>query len=341
MSYQPQLIVDLDIVKQNIELLANGKKPCLMVKASQYHVLENIDPLVKMGYDFFGVSTLEEALTILDEFDVNVLIVTPISIEDMKKHNDPRLHFSVVDFKTLNAVDNSFNLHLNFDTGMGRIGFRVDQLANVVDVVKTNNLELQGVYTHFPCANDQLYTISQIQLFKSVVDELAYNNINPTYIHCQNSLGCVLYNLDWCNMVRPGIGIWGYGANQAEANLTPITPSLKLVAPVSFIKHYRGAIGYDHLDEVDGTIVTIKMGYNDGLDRRLRGYNFNPGKIVGNICMCQTMLEVPDESVNEIIIFDGSSLYDIIDYIGCSAYEFLCGLSYRIHRVYKGGIWQN
>lgn len=341
MSYQPQLIIDMDIVSDNIKLLAQDKKPCLMVKANQYHVLENIKPLVDLGYDFFGVSTLDEAQLILNNFDVDVLIVTPIVFEDMVSFNHPRLHFSVVDIDTLKQVTNQYNVHLNFDTGMGRIGFKVEMVSQVIEIVKQRDLHLKGIYTHFPCASDQIYTLGQIDLFKTIIDRFKEEGTNPTYIHCQNSLGAFLYNVEFCNMVRPGIGIWGYGANLEEAKLTPIKPALKLIAPVSFIKDYQGLIGYDHLDQVDGIIATIKLGYNDGLDRRLRGYDFKPGKIVGNVCMCQTMLEVPNNDISSITIFEENSIYDLCNYINCSVYELLCSLSFRIKRVIKGGVWHD
>ncbi len=335
MSYTPRLEIDMQIVDANIKMLSNDKKPCLMVKANQYHVLANIKPLVALGYDFFGVSTLQEALAILKEFDVDVMIFTPISVSDMQKYNHPRLHFSVCDLNTLMQLNNDYHIHLNFDTGMGRIGFNPDEVSNIIDYLQNHHLKITGIYSHFPCASDQLKTIAQIKLFKMIYDEFVYQQIPLTYIHLQNSLGACLYDLSWCNMVRLGIGIWGYASNYKESLLQIVKPALKLVAPVSFIKNYHGYLSYDHIDYVEGIIATIKLGYNDGLIRSLRGYDFKPGKIVGNICMCQCMLLVDDINTKEIVIFDKASLYDLCAYANITTYEFLCGLSYRIKRVIK------
>lgn len=341
MNNQPYMYIDMNKVNENIKYLSKDKKPCLMVKANQYHVLNNIKPLVDLGYDFFGVSTLDEALTITNQFDVEVLIVTPIEIEDIISNNQSNIHFTIVDIDSLEKVEKNVNIHLNFDTGMGRIGFSPNQITQVIDVIKKRNLSITGVYSHFPCAEDKEYSYLQIKRFKEIIDQLKDADIKPKYIHLQNSLGCINYDIPWCNMVRPGIGIWGYLGSYEEAKDTKLQPTLALYAPIVFEKDYQGYIGYGHLDQVEGIIATIKMGYNDGLIRKLRGYDFKPGKIVGNVCMCQTMLLVPNKNIKVIKIFKESELYNIINYTNMTTYEFLCGLSPRINRIIKGDLWQN
>lgn len=334
MDNQPRMYIDMDKVASNIKYLVKDKQPCLAVKANQYHVLENLEPLINLGYKFYGVSTLDEALNIINSFsDVEVLIFTPIEVDIINEYAHTNIHFTVVDINTLNQVDKQAKVHLNFDTGMGRIGFTNQDITEIVSIIKTRGLEITGIYSHFPCADIRDYTYLQIERFHEIINTFTKEDINFKYIHIQNTLGCVLYDIPWCNMVRPGIGIWGYCGNLEEANMTSLQPALKLEAPVAFEKNYEGYIGYGHIEKVHGEIATIKMGYNDGLVRRLRGYDFKPGKVVGNVCMCQTMLLLPNKDIDTITIFDGDSLYTLCDYIDESVYEFLCGLSFRIKRI--------
>lgn len=335
-KYQPYLEIDMNIVDNNIKLLAKDKKPCLMVKANQYHVLSNVKPLLDLGYDFFGVSTLEELETIHNlNQEIDVLVVTRVDVNTINNSNNKYTHYTITDIDDLKEVNDNVNIHLKFDTGMGRIGFTSSQVMEVINIIKTRNLNIKGIYTHFPCGSDKEYTTKQIKRFKEIVDRFTENDIYPTYIHCQNSIGCSLYDISWCNMVRPGIGIWGYGANKLEASLTNVKPSLTLKAPVSFIKEYHGLIGYDHIESVDGIIGTIKLGYNDGLDRRASGYQFKEGKIVGKVCMCQTMIKLASKDVREVTIFEQDDIYDLCNYIDYTVYELLTSLSFRIKRIIK------
>ena len=193
-----------------------------------------------------------------------------------------------------------------------------------------------GIYSHFPIATNKEITNKQIKLFKEIVDY--FNDVEFEYIHIQNTMGAKLYEIEWCNLIRPGIGIWGYGANREESEKLNLKPSLKLEVPIMFKKEYKGKVGYDLLDSVDGTVATIKIGYNDGLDRRARGYDFKEGKIVGNVCMCQTMVLLNKKDIKNITIFEGENIYQLCEYLDCITYELFTRLSNRIKREI---IWQS
>jgi alanine racemase len=157
------------------------------------------------------------------------------------------------------------------------------------------------------------------------------------YVHIQNTLGAIKYDVDFCNMVRIGIGQFGYLAGRREASLygQKLKPALRLEARVlQYKENFDGPIGYDLTENVTGNIATIRMGYHDGLLRCFQGYKFNSGaKIVGLICMCQAMLKVEHDSEYIEIFGEEENIYSLLKYGKISTYEFLVSLSARVDKI--------
>ena len=137
MNYQPKLYIDLNLVDQNIRELKKDKEVCLMVKANQYGISEDIGPLVKLGYNFFGVSTYQEAKIILETFKaIKLLIVTPLSEEELDILKNKNVIETVTTIERLKQLDSKSVFHLKFDTAMGRIGFDKSYLEEIDKIIK-------------------------------------------------------------------------------------------------------------------------------------------------------------------------------------------------------------
>ncbi len=333
------LKVDLDQVEKNIELVRKGKRACLMVKANNYGIGYDVIPeLVKRGYDYFGVTTIEEA-DIIREYapDAEILIVGYVDPSLYSHVIESNYTVTIFSFETLYTIIDGLKYHLKFDTGMGRIGFFIDQIEEVRNHIKNVSVYPIGIYSHYPEAINEEFTLNQIELFKNILKR--FDDYNFEFIHLQNSVGCQLYDLDFCNLVRPGLSIWGYYADQTEKDYIEskcgetIKPALKLSAKVHMIKKYDGLIGYDLSEHVDGLIGTIRIGYHDGFSRRVNGYQFETGeRVVGKVCMCQAFLKLQNE-IDEIEVFGKTnSIYNLVDYAGLTVYELLVSISSRILR---------
>lgn len=331
MSYNPILKIDINKVKNNIKTLKKDKEVCLIVKANGYGILEDIKPLYDLGYRFYGVSTLDEAIKITSIYsDVDVLILSPIDSDEITKVNN-KIILTVSSFNDLNNITNQ-RFHLAFDTGMGRIGFKQEEIIKIKNKI-TDNMNFEGIFTHFPKAYDKVYSNNQIKLFKAIIDQ--FKEYNLKYIHMQNTIGCLLYDIDFCNLVRPGIGIWGY---VEDIKTNELEPSLELIAPIIQKKEYNDYLGYDLIEKVNGKVATIKMGYNDGLIRGLQNYKFKEGTLVGKVCMCQSMFLLNEDNYNTdkiTIIEKNDSLDNLVKYAKITKYEFLTGLSTRIKKEIK------
>lgn len=337
-----KLTIDRDKVISNIELCKGDKEVCLMVKANTYGLGdEAIDLLIELGYKFYGVSTLEEALKLRAKSnEIKILLVSYLDVNQLQIAIDNDITVTVYDYVILNALTDDATFHLKVDTNMGRLGFQLDELDDVCNYLIDRDLYPEGIFSHLACASDEEKTKQAIANFEYALDVFA--DFDFKYIHLLNSFGSLNYQTEFDNLVRIGIAIWGYLANETEANLSLQKPQpvLKLELDVSHVKAYDGLVSYDHLDQVTGTVLTVPLGYHDGFSRSFRGYHIpNVGTVVGNVNMCQHLI-LSDETQEfsrgaRFTLFEGRELYDLCSYGKITTYEFLVSLSNRIKRVVK------
>ncbi len=333
------LNINKDNVIDNINKCKGSKEVCLMVKADTYGLGNSaLKMLIDLGYKFFGVSTFEEAMNIrrLNK-SVKILIVSYINLDEIEKCIQNNITFTVYDFDGLKHVSKDALFHVKIDTNMGRLGFQLNEVEQLKNELIRLELKPEGVFSHLACASNNEKTKQVINVFAETVNK--FKDFDCKYIHLYNTYGSLNYDTSFDNLVRVGIGIWGYFATRDEAKTSQkqLKPAIDLDVTVSHVKRYNGAISYDHLDKIDGTVLTIPLGYHDGILRKMRHFEINNiGIIVGNINMCQHMILFNDSfkvaKGDCIPYFQNEQLYDICDYCQITTYEFLVNLSGRIKR---------
>lgn len=337
-----QLKIDTSKVKRNIDLARKGREVCLMVKANCYGLGDDaLKNLIEMGYRFFGVSTLEEALNVKKyRKEAKVLIVSYVELDDIEICSANDITITVYDFKMLDYLNDDVKFHLKIDTNMGRLGFQMDELSRLNSELVSRNLKPEGIFSHLACACDEEKTVIATNNFKQALN--TFSDFNFRYVHLNNSYGSLNNDTDFDNLIRLGIGMWGYAASSEEANSSrkQFEPALSLELTVSHVKEYSGYVSYDHVEEVSGIVYTVPIGYHDGFYRKLMGYHIDGiGRIVGKVNMCQHLVLKDDETRllqrgERYKFFTESELYEVCDYIGISTYEFLVALSPRIKRTF-------
>ena len=251
-------------------------------------------------------------------------------------------------------------IHLKLDTGMGRLGFRVQDetaLREAAAVAQLPNLDAEGVFTHFSVSDtpgEEEYTAAQLALFLSAVEKLeAMTGRRFPLRHCANS-GAVLSWRDKgaaLDLVRPGLLTYGVYPDSERGGLS-LTPVMALKSRVSAITHHKkgDSISYGRTwtAERDCTLAVLPVGYADGLQRCLSGklevlLRGKRVKQVGRICMDMCMLDVtdiPDAAVGDVVtVFgcgdDGApTVAELAALAGTIPYELLCGVSLRVPRIY-------
>ena len=242
-----------------------------------------------------------------------------------------------------------FPIHLKLDTGMHRLGFMSDEVAELTDFLKTcNEVKVKSIYSHLAAADEESsdeFTLGQISLFKKNADIIASSlGYKPLY-HVLNSAGIERFPQYQFDMVRLGIGIYGVSALPGN-HLSPVASFKCKVLQVKTLKPEDGTIGYGRHGKIakEGTIVaTIPVGYADGLDRHLsRGkglFSISGHRVptIGNICMDMTMLDVTglDVKVGDTVTIFGEdpTVSELAEILGTIPYEILTSVPRRIERV--------
>ncbi len=241
-------------------------------------------------------------------------------------------------------------IHLEFDTGMKRLGFAETELDKLLDVLALHPyLRVKSVFTHMVASEDKKqdeFTYSQIQKFNLIQQRIKSELSYPVLAHAMNSSGIVRFPDAHFDMVRLGIGLYGIDpSDRLKKQLQQIGTLKSVISQISEIEAHE-TVGYNRKGVLTrkSKIATVAIGYADGYNRRLgngKGYMMVKGKrapVIGSICMDMTMLDVSEIDCkvgDEVtVIGEGIDLQTIADKTGTIPYEILTSISQRVKRVY-------
>ncbi len=319
----PRATVSLKTLSHNVQVLRSRLGPTTgilaPVKADAYGhgagaVARHLETL---GVPWFGVATAQEALDLrATGVTGDILVFIPVydELAELLEHS---VTLTVADAKSAEAViraaaGRAAKVHLKVDTGMGRLGEgTAGTLATAQMLDRTPNVELEGLWTHFACADepDRRYTERQLERFDEAVSVLERHGVQAPLKHAANSAATVAYPEAHFDLVRPGIALYGYHSSPHSAQFAPeLTPAMTLTAPVTFVKPFcRGdSLSYGSLWTApeDTIIATVRFGYADGYPRALSTKSAAQVRvhgtlrpIVGRVCMDQFMVDVGDLDV--------------------------------------------
>jgi alanine racemase len=256
-------------------------------------------------------------------------------------------------------------VHVKVDTGMHRVGAAPEDLIALAGAAEREPLlHLDGVWTHLPVADgelpeDRAYTEDQLDLFDRLVAALAEAGIRPPVLHAANTAGAIAFPRSRHDMVRCGIGLYGYlpGAGVAralseQAGGQALQPVMSLKAQVVAVRELEAGErpSYGRLRPLPerSVVATVPIGYADGVPRTLFGAGYEVligGKrrpLAGMVTMDQIVVDCgPDASVrpgDEVVLLgtQGSETITADDWaamLGTISYEVVCGVGPRMPRV--------
>jgi alanine racemase len=244
--------------------------------------------------------------------------------------------------------------HLKIDTGMGRLGVLPANLDEILAQFQSSDtLVLDGVMTHLAVADSENhpYTDQQLKLFLKCVQRVRDAGFSPRYIHAANSAAMFSKVTDGCNLVRPGIAL--YGGQPFSDHALALRPVMSFRTKIAHLKTLPVGCGVSYglhfTTERPSIIAAIPVGYADGYNRLLSngGTALVRGQrvaVAGTVCMDWTLLDVTDiDSVcagDEVTLLgcDGDecvSAQQWAEQIGTISYEVFCQISKRVPRYYK------
>ena len=359
--------IDLDIIQRNFDAIAAKAAVQVMavVKADAYgHGAVQVARLLEGQCAFFGVSSIHEALELRQaglRTPILILGQTPVAafptaIRLGVRPTIFRYEDGVALSEAAQAAGCTAPFHIAVDTGMSRIGFQCtpEDAELCANLARLPGLTAEGIFSHFASADsaDLSKAKAQAQLFDGFVDMLKQLGVTIPIRHLDNSAGLMNFPHHY-EMVRSGIVTYGlYPSDEVDSTLLPLEPALQWLSRVTHVKTLPAgreiSYGGTHVTTRDTVVATIPVGYADGYRRSLSGKFYvlirgQKAPILGRICMDQMMVDVtdiPGVCCNDRVVLVGRYDDEVItmEQIAAAAdsfnYEFVCGISRRVPRLY-------
>lgn len=353
--------IDLNALAGNLQFyrskLRPGVKVMAMVKAFSYGSgsFEIANLLQYHKVDYLAVAYTDEGVSLRKagiKLPIMVMSPEPSAFDAIIRYN---LEPEIYNIEILQGFigflkTDQYPIHLKIDTGMHRLGFEEPDLSDLLKVLtETRKVKIASVFSHLVGSEEGLhdeFTWHQIERFTAMTELISETLHYPFIRHISNTSGISRHPEAQLDMVRLGIGLYGFDA--ALKNNTGLQTVAILKTTITQIKHLKPneTVGYGRkgLLSEGGTIATVKIGYADGYSRAFgngTGRMLIKGKLVptvGVICMDMCMLDVTGLDVktgDEVIVFNNElSIAQLATQIGTIPYEILTNVSQRVKRVY-------
>jgi alanine racemase len=352
-------LIRLEHLEHNLKILrtfASNSKIISVVKADAYgHGLAKTAQALAKS-DAFAVSCPNEAvelraarilhpiislqgfsneaeLTMIADANVQAVIHSDHQIKLLQKHK----------------LNQSIQVWLKIDTGMGRLGFRPEdaryayqQLEQIKSISKIR------LMTHFANADLLDNDSTQCQL-------KSFDNVTKSFPGCErsaaNSAATLAYSNSLYEWVRSGLALYGvspFQADKTQPDTSELKPVMSLRAPLISIKQCKQGdkIGYGstYICPREMRVGVVAIGYADGYPRAIENpvnvsLNGNLAPVIGRVSMDMITIDLndTDASIGDDVELwgDDISVTDIASAANTISYELLCGISGRIHRQYE------
>ena len=362
--------IDLDAIAENMDAIREkaGVPVMAVVKADAYgHGAVQVARLLQGKCAFFCVSSILEAMELRQAgltTPILILGYTPVeafptAIREGIRPTIYRLEDAEALSEAAQLLELPARFHFAVDTGMSRIGFQVTEAdADIcARIANLPGLYAEGLFSHFATADcaDLSRAEAQAQRFAEFDEMLRVRGVKIPIRHLNNSAGLMNFATPY-EMVRSGIITYGmYPSDEVDPGLLALRPALQWLSRVTHVKTLPAgreiSYGGTYVTKSDTVVATIPVGYADGYRRNLSGKFYvlirgQKAPILGRICMDQMMVDVthiPGAAVGDQVTLVGSDGGETIAMEEISAqadsfnYEFVCGISRRVPRIYTSG----
>ena len=242
---------------------------------------------------------------------------------------------------------------LHVDTGMNRLGITVDEAVAIAPRLQSENHGFTLLMSHLACAEipDHPMNDRQIRLFREV--RMLYRGVASSLA---NSSGIFLGGTAYCDLVRPGVALYGVNPTPGKKNL--MRPVVELKGRIIQVRTINkgDTVGYGAAFTATrpSRIAIVAVGYADGFLRSAAAARGKPAAevvVAGRRCpvagrvsmdvLAVDVTDLPDGAVRRgdfaTLIGGRLSVDDLAAGMGTIGYEVLTHLGRRYHRVYKGG----
>ena len=366
MNNNPSVLeIDLSSMDHNLRFfrskLQKETKVLAVVKASGYGSDAAVVGrfLESKGVDYFAVAYADEGI-ILRESGIK----TPILVLHPQQQNlelivnyrlEPNLYSKKIFLSFLELADKlnleAYPVHLKFNTGLNRLGFKNEDTSFLLDKLKGGrSVLLTSIFSHLVASEDEnarSFTLDQIKKFRKIASSFESSLGFRPLLHMSNTSGILNYPEAHFDMVRLGLGLYGFSNDETVDHKLKNVLSLKSVISQIHQVEKGENVGYNmgYIADRPVQTATIPLGHADGFFRSLGQnkvsvrINNRRAPVIGNVCMDMIMVDVtgiPCEEGDQVIIFDSrEDILELAAQANTISYEILTSIGHRIKRVFR------
>jgi alanine racemase len=358
------LEIDGSALEHNLNYFKNKLEPTTkilaVVKAFGYGSDGvKVASFIEDKVDYFGVAYTHEGIALREAGIKTPILVLHPQIQNFDAIVQYHLEPSIYNFKILTAflqfADEhplmNYPIHLKFNTGLNRLGLWHNDIPLILSRIKASgHVKIESIFSHLAASEDldeEKFTIGQINNFAAIVKQIYTHLDDEPMIHTLNTSGVINYPQAQFDMVRIGIGLYGFGNDKKETSelknthtLSSIISQIHMIEPGETVGYNRAFVAKDF-----SKTATIPIGHADGIPRKLgngKGYvtiGNQKAPIIGNVCMDMIMVDITNIDCKEgdtVVIFDDQKTIEYFaDASETISYEILTAISQRIRRVLK------
>jgi len=367
MFHRTWLEIDTEAFASNLRHLREAALPASLLavlKADAYGL--GAAPLARAAMDAgaarIGVATAAEALDLVP-LGFPLQVMSAVFPEELPPLLDAGIDIPLHDYQMASVISEAArvvgrraHVHVKLDTGMGRLGLQPEDLGAVAEIRhKFHNIDLVGIFTHFPRSTEHetAYCREQIAAMKRALAFFAGEGISFQFIHIANSDAiCHLPETAQppFNLVRAGLaqhGLVDMGESRPRWLREVAAFRARLVSVRTLPAGH--AIGYSatHVLKQPTRIGTIAAGYADGLPLALSNacdviVHGRRCPIVGRISMDYTTIDLtnaPAARAGDVVTLfgtDGCETVSPADWARLKRthpYDIICSVSPRVPRI--------
>lgn len=313
--------------------------------------------LEDQGVDYFAVAYADEGVSLREAGIKTPILVLHPQISNIPLLIDyqlePNLYSKKIFTRFLEIANDldlkQYPIHIKFNTGLNRLGFKTSDIDFIVNKLKKQNtLYLNSIFSHLVASedkNEREYTLNQISAFKSLAAVLESHLGYSPILHMSNTSGILNYPEAHFNMIRLGLGLYGFTNDPSLNSELKNVLSLKTVISQIHRIEANENVGYNmgFVSQKEMTTATLPIGHADGFFR-----SFGQGKvlvsvkghkvpIIGNVCMDMVMIDITGvdcEEGDSVVIFNTQK--DVLELAKAAktiSYEILTSFNSRIKRI--------
>ncbi|QXP50945.1 alanine racemase [Cellulophaga sp. HaHa_2_1] len=313
--------------------------------------------LESLGADYLAVAYTDEGVALRNAgIKIPILVLHPqiVSFDTIiERCLEPNIYSERILTAFLTAAERhqqkNYPVHLKFNTGLNRLGFNTHDIPKITrKLAKTSSIKVLSIFSHLAASedvNEKEFTLSQIKSFHEICTQIDAALPYIPFKHLANTSGIINYPEAHFDMVRSGIGLYGFGNDPIEdKNFIPIVTLKTNISQIHYLEANE-SVGYNRAFTSNSPIktATLPLGHADGIGREYGNgkgvvcIHGNYAPIIGNTCMDMIMVDVTAidcHEGDEVIVFgEKPTATEFAEGANTISYEVLTGISQRVKRV--------